>query len=193
MIIKEKSIKSHKGLENALHYVLSKGLEGTGIILRRFLRGDRPFETFLELAEGNLEESSIIMEKRIANLLKQFKENDALRQIKRKNGVKYYHSILSFHKEDQITKEALLKTARRYAKERYPKSQVVFIPHYDKAHVHLHALAGAVEFQNGKVHRLTRKEFAQMKGRMEAWQDRELGLVHSRINHSKKKRATASS
>ena len=175
-------------MERVLRYVLSKGLDDTGIILRRFISGDRPFEALLEIAEGNLEDVSIIMEKRIANLLDQYYKNDLNRRIKRKNGVKYYHSIISFHKDDHLQREQLLRTARRFAKERYPNSQLIVVPHYDKDHVHLHSIGSAVEYGTGEVRRMTRLEFSNMKQRMEEWQDQELGLVHSRVDHKKKEK-----
>ena len=186
MIIKEKSIKTNKHMERVLRYVLSKGLDGTGVILRRFISNDRPFEAMLELAEENLEETSIVMEKRIANFLDQYYANDLNRNIKRKNGVKYYHSIISFHKDDHLQREQLLKTARRFAKERYPNSQLIVVPHYDRDHVHLHAIGSAVEYGTGEVRRMSKAEFSNMKQRMEQWQDKELGLIHSRVNHKKK-------
>lgn len=189
MIIKEKSIKNNKQMERTLRYILSKGLDGTGIILRRFITGDRPFEALLEVAEDNLEETSIVMEKRIANILDQFYANELQRKIKRKNGVKYYHSIISFHKDDQILREQLIKIARRFAKERYPNSQVVVVPHFDKDHVHLHAIGSAVEYGTGKVRHMTKLEFSNMKQRLERFQDEEIGLVHSRVNHKKKAKA----
>ncbi|WP_452225594.1 relaxase/mobilization nuclease domain-containing protein [Lacinutrix chionoecetis] len=187
MIIKEKSIKSYIGMEKALRYVLTKGINGTGEVFRRFVLGDRPFENALASIENDMEEISMIMEKRIANMMTQFKTNDKNRLFKRKGETKFYHSILSFSKEDTLTQKQLKSVARQYAKERYPNSMVVSIPHYDKEHLHLHSLASSVEVGTGKTCYLSRKEFAGVKNRMEAWQDKTLGLKHSRINHSKKK------
>ena len=186
MIIKEKSIKSYIGMERALRYVLTKGVEDTGEILRRFITGDRPLEAMLELAENNLEEISIITEKRIANMMGQFASNDKNRLRKRKGETKFYHSILSFHKEDSLTPKQLKAVARKYAKERYPNSMVIALPHYDKEHLHVHSLASSVEVGTGKTRYLTRKEFAEVKERMEIWQEQKLGLQHSRVNHKKK-------
>lgn len=187
MIIKEKSIKSYAGLENAFRYVLTKSVESSGEVLRRFITGDRPFEALLEAAEGSLETLSIITEKRITNLMHQYKNNDKKRIHKRKGETKFYHSILSFHKQDSLNNQQLKAVARRYAKVRYPNSMVFALPHYDKDHLHIHSLASAVEIGTGKTRYLTRKEFNQVKQRMEAWQNKALGLTHSRVNHSKKK------
>ena len=187
MIIKEKSIKSYIGMENALRYVLTKGVGGTGEVMRRFILNDEPFERMLQGVEHTMEDLSIAMEKRVDNMMEQFKKNDKARIHKRKRETKFYHSILSFHKDDSLTPKQLGRVARKYAKERYPNSLVVAMPHYDKDHLHLHSLASSVEYGTGKTRRLTRKEFQNVKERMEAWQEKTLGLTHSRVNHSKKK------
>jgi len=187
MIIKEKSIKSYVGLENALRYVLTKGIDGTGEVMRRFVLGDKPFETALEGIHNNMEELSIVIEKRIANMMWQYRSNDRNRIHKRKGETKFYHSILSFHKDDTLTPKQLKQVVRKYAKERYPNSMVVALPHFDRDHLHLHSLASSVEVGTGRTCYLTRKEFKEVKQRIERWQEQELGLEHSKINHSKKK------
>ncbi|GGG25083.1 hypothetical protein GCM10011344_27180 [Dokdonia pacifica] len=189
MIIKEKSIKSYRGLENALRYVLTKGIDGTGEVMRRFVLGDKPFENALQSIENNMEEMSIIMENRIANMMGQYRANDRKRIHKRKGETKFYHSILSFHKEDRLTPQQLKQIARTYAKERYPNSMVVALPHFDRDHLHVHSLASSVEVGTGKTCYLTRKEFKEVKERMELWQDKHLNLKHSRVKHSNKARS----
>lgn len=187
MVIKEKSIKSYIGLEKAMRYVLAKGINGTGEVMRRFIRGDRPLEAALVGLENNIEEFSMAMEKRIHNMMGQFKINDKNRLHKRKGETKFYHSILSFHKDDKLTPEQLKLVARKYAKERYPNSMVVALPHFDSDHLHIHSLASSVEVGTGRTRYLTRKEFSEVKQAMETWQEKELGLENSRVNHSKKK------
>ncbi len=187
MIIKEKSIKSYVGLEIALRYVLTKGVNGTGEVMRRFILGDKPFETALEGIQDTMEDFSVLLEKRIVNMMRQYRANDKNRIHKRKGETKFYHSILSFHKDDKLTSKQLKAVARKYAKERYPNSMVVALPHFDKEHLHVHSLASSVEVGTGNTRHLTRKEFAEVKQRMERWQERELGLSHSKVNHSKKK------
>ena len=136
MIIKEKSIKSYRGLEGVLRYVLTKTSEEQGFIFQRFIKGDKPLRDLLQIAAGDPSRQSVIREQRISNFLFQFKENDKLRLHKRTGGVKFYHVILSFHASDRLTEAQLLKTARKYAKERFPRSLVVFIPHFDQDHLH---------------------------------------------------------
>jgi hypothetical protein len=190
MIIKSKSIKSKKALQNSLRYILSKEDEkDIGFVLSRFIRGDRPFEALLEKAEHDMEKQMIWLEKRVENMFDQFVGNNDKRKIKRKNANLASHEIISFHKNDtkNLPPETLLNIARKYAKERSPNSIVVSTMHSDKDHLHIHQILSAVEFATGKSARLSKKEFHQVKERMELWQQKELGLEFSNVQHSKKK------
>jgi hypothetical protein len=190
MIIKSKSIKSKKALENTIRYILSKeSQKELGFIMNRFLTGDRNFDKQMKEAETDLVKQENILEKRIKNMVKQFESNESLRKIQRTNANRAYHEIISFHKSDtdKLPKKVLLKIARKYAKERSPNSMVISSMHSDKEHLHIHNVISALEFATGKPVRLSRKEFNGVKERMEQFQDKELGLKHSKINHSKKK------
>ena len=187
MIIKEKSIKSHASLENVLRYLFSKHGHGNSFAFTRYIKGDRRFEKQLQLAQGDTEAISILMEKRLQEMKRQFLANDGQRLHKRKGGTKFYHAILSFHRADSLTREQLLSVARKYTKERFPDSMVVAINHADTEHQHLHLIGSAVEYGTHTTRYLTRSQFRDIKKEMEQWQDRELGLVHSRVDHGKKK------
>jgi hypothetical protein len=117
----------------------------------------------------------------------QYKNNDKERKFKRKGETKFYHCILSFHKSDNLTDTQLLLVAKQYAKIRFPKSMVIATSHLDTEHQHIHLIGSNVEYGLGTTRYLTKKEFNDVKIDMEKWQDKELGLVHSRIIHSKKK------
>lgn len=190
MIIKSKSIKSKKALENTIRYILTKeSQKELGFIMNKFIKGDRNFDKQMQEAKTDLVKQEQILEKRIQNMVKQFESNESLRKIQRTNANRAYHEIISFHKSDtdKLPKKVLLKIARKYAKERSPNSMVVSSMHSDKDHLHIHTVISALEFATGKPVRLTRKEFNGVKERMEQFQDKELGLKHSKINHSKKK------
>jgi hypothetical protein len=185
MIIKEKSIKSHKELQRVLRYIFCK--DGVGsFTFRRFINGDREFQRLLERASDDVEAHSVIMSQRLANMHDQFVANDRERLLKRKEGTKYFHCVLSFHKEDKLSEAQLQKVAGAYAKERFPKSIVVATSHTDTEHLHLHLVGSNVEYGLGTTSRLAKMEFQQIKLRMEKWQDRELRLVFSHVDHEKK-------
>ncbi|QNM84889.1 relaxase/mobilization nuclease domain-containing protein [Polaribacter pectinis] len=191
MIIKSKSIKSKKALENTIRYILTKeNQKELGFIMNKFIKGDRNFDKQMQEAKTDLVKQEQILEKRIQNMVKQFESNELKRKVQRSNANRAYHEIVSFHKSDtdKLPKKVLLKIARKYAKERSPNSMVISTMHSDKDHLHIHNVISALEFATGKPVRLSRKEFKDVKIRMEQFQEKELGLEHSKVNHSKKKR-----
>lgn len=192
MIIKSKSVKSKKALENTIRYILTKeNQKQLGFIINRYIKGDRNFDKQMQEAQSDLIKEQKLLEKRIKNMVSQFNENESKRTIERRNKNIAYHEILSFHKADtdKLPKKVLLKIARKYAKERSPSSMVISTMHSDKDHLHIHNVISALEFATGKPVRLSRKEFKEVKIRMEQFQEKELGLTFSKVNHSKKKEA----
>ena len=187
MIIKEKSIKSYVALERTLRYILSKNIDNAHFVFKRYLKGDRAFVQQLNQVQGDTETISMIMEKRLLNMKRQFYANDIQRLHKRKGETKFYHAILSFHKSDNLTEVQLLKVAKKYTKERFPNSIVVATNHTDTEHQHLHFIGSNVEYGTHSTRYLTKSQFQGIKKDMEHWQDKELGLIHSRVDHTKKK------
>ena len=190
MIIKSKSIKSKKALENTIRYILTKeSQKELGFIINRYIKGDRNFDTLMDEAQTDLKKQEKILEKRIKNMVNQFSHNESKRKIQRSNSNFAYHEIVSLHKSDtdKLPKKVMLKIARKYAKERSPNSIIVSTLHQEKDHLHIHNVISALEFATGKPVRLSRKEFKEVKNRMEQYQDKELGLEFSKVNHSKKK------
>lgn len=190
MIIKSKSIKSKRALENTIRYILTKeSQKELGFIINRYIKGDRNFDSLMDEAQTDLKKQEKILEKRIKNMVNQFSQNESKRKIQRSNANLAYHEIVSLHKSDtdKLPKKVMLKIARKYAKERSPNSMVVSTMHSDKDHLHIHNVISALEFATGKPVRLSRKEFKEVKNRMEHYQDKELGLEFSKVNHSKKK------
>lgn len=192
MIIKSKSIKSKKALENTIRYILTKeNQKQLGFIINRYIKDDRNFDKQIQEAQNDLIKEQKLLDKRIKNMVSQFGKNESKRSIERRNKNIAYHEILSFHKADtdKLPKKVLLKIARKYAKERSPNSMVISTMHSDKDHLHIHNVISALEFATGKPVHLSRKEFKEVKIRMEQFQEKELGLTFSKVNHSKKKEA----
>lgn len=190
MIIKSKSIKSQKNLSNVLRYILvGHDLTDSGFVMSRFIRGDRKYHSELVKSKGDATLETSILEARISNVLTQFNANDEKRLIPHKRANKAYHEIISFHAKDSehLSKEDMLKIARKYAKERSPNSLVVASMHRNKEHLHIHLIASAVEFETGKVKRLSKNQFRELKQSLERYQEQHLDLEHSKVNHSKKK------
>jgi len=55
MIIKSKSIKSKRALENTIRYILTKeSQKELGFIINRYIKGDRNFDTLMDEAQTDL-------------------------------------------------------------------------------------------------------------------------------------------
>lgn len=65
-------------------------------------------------------------------------------------GRMYSHFILSFHKDEKITKEDAMETAREIFGECFGGHQFLLVLHTDKPHLHIHAVVNTVSFENGK-------------------------------------------
>ncbi|SDW81553.1 Relaxase/Mobilisation nuclease domain-containing protein [Lutibacter oricola] len=195
MILKSKAVKSKRGMKNVLRYIISgTNLQSNDFVLTRFIRGDRPFEALIGKSEGILERSLDVLENRVENMFTQFEQNNEKRRIKRKNANRIYHEIISFNKldTDKLNSKNLKKLARYYAKIRSKNSLMVSALHSDKEHLHIHNVISAVEFETGKTVRLSRNDFKNVKVSLENWQEKNLGLIHSKVNHDKKKRTVTS-
>lgn len=188
MIIKEKSIKNYKNLENAIRYILSKEAND-GFVHTRFILGDRKYKQELSTLTNDNQAYSIVAERRLQNMLQQYKSNDVKRIHKRHNETKFHHSIISFHKDDRLSQEELLKTVKRFIKERYPKSLVCAVSHHDKLHQHIHVVGSHVQV-SGITNYHTKKQFSEIKQHMELWQEQHLNINYSNIQHVKKKEQT---
>lgn len=186
MVIKEKSIKSNKALENALRYILSKSSSEKGFVLTRYIRGDKQFDA---QSYQNTEQYSKLLEARIANIKQQFIQRNGLGR-QRKNGAKYYHTIISLSNKDNALMDDLLKIARKYLRERFPDSCAIFLPHFDQEHLHIHGISTSKDHLGNKVY-LTKKQFRDVKLCMTEWSRKRLPhLTHSNtVDHSKKKSA----
>jgi hypothetical protein len=167
MIIKSKGYRSQTAVKNVLKYVLNEAKisdESESFLLTRYL----------------VDTSSI------ENIVGEFEAQEALRKAKRKNVNRVYQDIISFHKEDSILLEdqKLRALAREYIEKRAPQSQALVVKHKDKDHVHLHFVISGLTYCEGTSNRLDRGRFNQIKLEMERYQDRNLGLKHSRVDHS---------
>lgn len=189
MIIKSKSIKSKTNLANVLRYILvGHDITDEGFVLSRAIRGDRKYHKELIQSKGDSTLETAVLDARIDNMLTQFESNNDKRLIPHKNANRAYHEIISFHAEDSkhLSREGMLDVARTYAKERSPNSLVVASMHRNKKHLHIHVIVSAVEL-GGKVKRLSKSQFRELKQTMEHYQDKHLKLAHSKVSHSKKK------
>ncbi len=101
----------------------------------------------------------------------EFEEN--ARYIKkRKNGVYMYHEVLSITKSNKITeeqqKERLREIAFKYIEKRSQNNLVYAVLHDDKQdNLHYHFMISSNEVQDTSKHRLSKKEFDNLKKELE--------------------------
>ena len=117
--------------------------------------------------------------------LKAFFDNE--RHMKRrKGGVRAYHEVLAFHPDDApaLTKEALRKLTEYYLQLRAPHALAIAEAHYDTGQPHVHVMISANELNSNKRVRVSQRDFARIKARVEELQ-RQLypELSHSLCQH----------
>lgn len=167
MIIKSKSYKHPKSFTTVLHYILRQQEQEHGFVLTKFIKDkDRSVE----------------------NMVKELMMNESYRLNPRKNNVRLYMDILSFHAKDteQLTNEKLQKMALKYLSLRAPRSIAIATVHrHEKQHTHLHICFSGVEYKTGKSIRISKDDFQnKVKIPMEHYQHKnfpELSL--SEIDH----------
>ncbi len=123
-----------------------------------------------------------------------FEANEAGRLIKRSNSVKLYHEIMSISNLDtgKISKAMLEDLTRKYIELRNPNAMCIAVPHYDKAHIHIHFCFSGTEIQTGRSLRISKEDFALFKKELQAYQmARYSALSNSLVKHGKKQKDKA--
>lgn len=174
MIIKSLSIgnKSKYRIKQLVRYVLEDGVEN-----------QNPFERFLILNHINTLDTSKIH--------KAFLEQDKYR-TKRKNGVCYFHEILSIHPKDveHVTDEILEDLAKKYIEIRGANETIALVkPHFEKSHHHIHCIISATKYKSDESLRLDNENFWRVRIEMETYQKRKYPqLKHSLVYLDKDKK-----
>jgi len=107
-----------------------------------------------------------------AEKIKEEFEENASYIKKRKNGVYMYHEVLSLTKSNTITeeqqKERLREIALQYIEKRSQNNLVYAVLHDDKqGNLHYHFMISSNEVQDTSKHRLSKKEFDNLKKELE--------------------------
>lgn len=170
MIVKSKGYKNQKSVRSVIHYVMREAEREDSFVLTRFVEGkDFSPDTIAD----------------------QFEDNEKHRLHRRKNNVRVYMEILSFHPDDanRLYNKMLETIARKYISLRSNLAIAVATVHRDKKHTHLHFVFSGVEWRSGKATRLSKVEFAGIKQEMERFQKhRYPQLQRSEIDHGRSKK-----
>lgn len=127
--------------------------------------------------------------KSIEDWVRSFRENEKYRLRKRKNSVYLNHEIISFHRDDtrHLSMEKLEQLVREYIRLRNPNGCYVAVPHFDRYHVHVHICSSAVQYRTGKSMRMSRRELATLKKKIQDFQvERFPELARSVVRHGRK-------
>ncbi len=79
------------------------------------------------------------------------------------NENKYYHIIINFRKNDNVTQEMAMNIGRKYIHLVYPGHQVVMSVHCDTDGIHFHACVNSVCMEDGHKENRWLKELAERK------------------------------
>lgn len=155
MIIKTLRIKSKHRIKSLVRYVLNDGQENA-----------KPMDSFVIL--NNIHTVNV------AKIHKEFLLNDQYR-AKRKNGICYYHEILSISPKDinHVTEEILEDLAKTYIEIRGAKEALVLAKaHIEKNHRHIHLLMSSTKYKSKESLRLDNESFRKVRIEMEEYQQR---------------------
>lgn len=163
MIIKTLSRRG-SGFDKAISYV-DKNQEQT----EKSKLFDENFRIYHNII-GNTKEDAI----------QAFKENYQYKK-KRKNGISILHEILSFHKDDQVTQEAIEDLSQKYIDIRAKNALVYSATHTDKQHIYIHMIISANEVGSSKSIRLNNKQFKEVRIQLETYQQKHYPELHRSI------------
>lgn len=169
MIIKSKSYKHNKAYKAVVEYVLREAEADDSFVMTRFIKGKHPSND---------------------EISKQFLINEGYRVNPRRNNVKLFMEILSFHRDNakDLDNNKLKKIAQKYLSLRSPLSMALVTAHKkEKNQVHLHILLSGTEYRTGKSVRISRDDFKnKVKLPAEKYVRRHFPeLERSAINHQK--------
>ena len=119
----------------------------------------------------------------LEGMIAAFHENEQYRK-KRKNGVAFYHDVLSFSPKDagaiRENLDMLRDLTEQYIRLRCPNAIAIARPHIEEDHVHIHIILSATEQEQAKSVRVSKAELAAIKQQIRAYQQAHYPeLVHS--------------
>lgn len=124
----------------------------------------------------------------IEDWVAQLKANDDRRTVRRKDSVRMYHEILSWHADDarHITPEKMEQMTREYIRLLGITGSYLAVPHYNTSHYHVHLLVSGVD-RDGKAMRMSRAELGELKKNIQQYQIAKFPeLTKSVVAHGRK-------
>lgn len=176
MIVKSLSRKANSG--KLLQYIICKYV----------LNDEKQQENDLVKAAKNRE--SILLKhhvraRTLRGVIREFKENESYRLVRRNDSVAIFHTIISFSPKDRkLLNDNILKDiTRKFIEERGTNCLHVAAKHEDKDHLHVHICTSGTQL-NGRSARVSNQQFRSLKLSLERYQRETYPfLVHSQIEH----------
>jgi hypothetical protein len=178
MVIKSLSRKSNSGqlIKYIFRYILNPEKQKSHAQLKSNSKDEKPF-----IIRHN------VRSRDIAGMIREFKENNANKIHKYKNGTSINHVIISFGPEDtgKITDMMLRDLTKKFIQLRSPNSMFSGSKHVDRKHVHLHLAMSSCQL-NGLSNRISKQAFADLKVALQEYQQQRYpDLIHSLPRHGK--------
>lgn len=127
--------------------------------------------------------------RKLENNIKEFEANENLRKQRRKDAVKLYHTVISFHEKDtrHLTEKALKDITKQYMKLKGDNIYLATV-HFDKeSHLHIHCVESGIGYLTGKASRLSKQQFKELKVSLQTYQKEKYPeLTESIVRHERK-------
>lgn len=124
----------------------------------------------------------------LINIKNEFLENRKYAK-KRKNGVKFYHEVISFSPKDKekVSREILYDITQKYLELRAEKSLAYAQAHFDADNPHVHLVISGNQVKSSTPTRITKFQYRRAKRELERYQrEKYPELEYSRVEHGKK-------
>ncbi|MCF8275593.1 MAG: hypothetical protein K9J17_02570 [Flavobacteriales bacterium] len=127
----------------------------------------------------------------IEDWVKEFEDNEKLRQLHHKHNIKLIHTVIALAPDDSkhVDEEVLKAMALKYVSLRGLDSKYLIVSHHDADHHHLHLVESPLDL-TGKNKRMSIESFQDMKKELQLYQQINFPELHysSLADHGKKHR-----
>jgi len=78
-------------------------------------------------------------------------------------GRQYYHSVLSWHRDEKITPEQALEIGTEFAEKFFDGFQTLVAVHIDRDHIHAHMVTNSISYVDGKHFHMSKDDLKRGK------------------------------
>ncbi|MEL6274773.1 MAG: relaxase/mobilization nuclease domain-containing protein [Bacteroidota bacterium] len=122
----------------------------------------------------------------LEGMVQALEDNDRYRR-KRKNGVGFYHDIISFSPKDSATIRQqpwlLRDLIEQYIRLRCPHGLAVARVHLEEDHIHIHVVVSANERESSKSTRISKADFERIKAELQTYRAQHYPILEHSYQH----------